>query len=164
MDAATLLKRIRDVEKANRQCVDEAAQELKAAVLLFNNQVRLLGGSPSWLVAPQTEPDEYYASLETREQSFLALREDEVAAMHPEQVSRHVPRLCNCLRTEECFKAAAKVHDVVKWHGVQLVGSRELRLTWRRIRASLENLMECGAAAEERKIVGSTLQMIDALM
>ncbi|KAG5489879.1 hypothetical protein GH5_00762 [Leishmania sp. Ghana 2012 LV757] len=164
MDAITLLKCIRDVEKMNRQCVDEAARELKTAVLLFNQQVRLLGGSQSWLIPRKSGPDEGHAVLETREHSFLTLTEDEVATMHPELVSRHVPRLCECLRTEKCFEAAARLHDVVKWHGAQLITAHELRLAWRRIRASLENLMECVAAADQRKHVSSTLQMIDALM
>lgn len=164
MDAATLLRRIGDVEKVNRQSVDEAACEIKAAVLLFNNQVRLLGGTQSWLIPTEMCPDEDQTLFETPEQFFLALTEDEVAAMHPEQVSRYVPRLCECLRTEECFAAAARLHDVVKWHGADLLHAQELRFTWRRIRASLENLMECGAAADERKRVSSTLQMMDALM
>ncbi|CAG9584268.1 hypothetical_protein [Leishmania major strain Friedlin] len=164
MDAATLLRRIGDVEKVNRQSVEEAACELKAAVLLFNNQVRLLGGTQSWLIPTERGLDEDQTFFETPEQSFLALTEEEVAAMHPEQLSRYVPRLCECLRTEEGFVAAARLHDVVKWHGAELLHAPKLRLTWRRIRASLENLMECGAAAAERKCVSSTLQMMDALM
>ncbi|CAJ1038853.1 hypothetical protein Q4I32_008451 [Leishmania shawi] len=164
MDATTLLRCIRDVEKVNRECVDEADRELKAAVLLFNNQVRLLGGSHSWLIPIKMAPDEEDAFLATPEQSFLTLTEEEVAAMYPEQVSRHIPHLCECLRTEECVAAAARLHDVVKWHGRQLLSSQELRLAWRRIRASLENLMECSTEAGQRCSVSTTLQMMDALM
>ncbi|GET93812.1 unspecified product [Leishmania tarentolae] len=163
MDAATLLRCIGDVEKVSRQSVDEAACELKAAVLLFNKQVRLLGGSELWLIPTDTGHDEDQAFLETPEQCFLALTEDEVAAMDPEQVSRYVPRLCECLRTDECVTAAARLHDVVKWHGAELLHAQDLRLTWRRIRASLENMMECGAAANEQRVC-SILQMIDTLI
>ncbi|KAG5490876.1 hypothetical protein JKF63_00998 [Porcisia hertigi] len=164
MDTTTLLRCIRDLEKANSQCVDEGARELNAAVLLFNNQVRLLGASQSWLIPTKIGTGEGHESLDILGESFLAMSEDEVAMMHPEQVFRHIPRLSECLRTEEGFAAAEILHHVVKWHGAELLGVQELRLAWRRISASLENLMECDAGAEQRDRVGRTLQMIGTLM
>ncbi|KAK7202340.1 hypothetical protein NESM_000306000 [Novymonas esmeraldas] len=163
MDTATLLRHIVNLQRANRELVSEANREVAAAVAVFNELVRMLDGSPVWLIEMDTPRDDERVCRDATNLCPLALTPADVAAMTPEHVSRVIPRLCEYLRTEECFGATNQLCAILECRGAELLSFPQLRLTWRRIRALLESLMECDATACEHESVSGALQLMESL-